>query len=556
MTLPSPSFRTRILMVVVIVAVIPLGLMGLWLTRSAARSGEALLHSRLEQYLNAVASRIGANWIRERSDLLFLAEDTTVQRTLGGVTPLAATEPPASLQTLFAGLPPSVTRARVQDTTAATLWTLDRNTDGVAPAASAGSVLVVDLPIYRRFPAGRLGTLEVHMRMGALLGDVGVEPTVAGLVLAAFDRQRGVPLLPLPFDPARLAEPRFTWAGEEWLTAARVMTEPGLRLVAAAPVSRFAGPFEAEARRATWWLAVVALSGVLTAAVLTRRLTRRLERLASAAGDVSGGHLDVQVEDTGSDEVGHVARAFNTMTGNLRRTLDELASRERLAAVGEFAASLAHEVRNPLTAIRLDLQRVEEALPADSMLREPQTRALREIERLDATVGEALDVARGEREPMAIVSLADPLDAAADAAEPAFATRQATLERSDPERTRVIEVRGDGSQLEQLFLNLLLNAATALGPGGRAWIDVETNDQEVIVHVCDAGTGIPEDMLPRVFEPLYSTRTEGTGLGLTVARRIAEAHRGRIEITSEVGRGTAVHVYLRLADGSGGRARP
>ena len=93
----------------------------------------------------------------------------------------------------------------------------------------------------------------------------------------------------------------------------------------------------------------------------------------------------------------------------------------------------------------------------------------------------------------------------------------------------------------------MLNAAAALGPGGRAWIEVEARGQEAIVHINDTGTGIPDEILERVFEPLYSTRAEGTGLGLTVAQRIAKAHEGRIEIESEVGKGTTVRVHLVLA---------
>ena len=545
---PTPSFRTRILVVVLTMAVIPLVLMGLWLTRSAARSGEDLLRSRLDQYLDAVVSQVGMNWLRQRSDLLFLAEDPVVQRVLDGVEPLdrANEAPPVSLRRVFESLHPAVASAAVRDTSARTLWTLERNAGNPTVPAARGSVLVVELPIHRRFPAGRLGTLEIHLEISALLGEFGIVPTAPGMLLGAFDRERDTLLLQLPFDPSLLADTRFPWGADTWLTVERHTTNPGLRLVAAAPLSPFTGVFETAARRGTWWLAVVALCGVLGAVLVTRRLTRSLERLATAADAVSRGDLDAQVEDVGGDEVGQVASAFNTMIASLRRTLRERAARERLAAVGEFAASLAHEVRNPLTAIRIDLQRVEEALPPDSPLREPQSRALREIVRLDATVGETLDVAKARQWTSAVVELRTPLDAAADAAEPAFAARQAALERADPKQASV-RVRGDPRPLEQLFLNLLLNAAAALGPGGRAWLEVDARDEEAIVQVHDTGTGIPDEILERVFEPLYSTRADGTGLGLTVAQRIAEAHNGRIEIASEVGKGTVVRVHLLLA---------
>ena len=236
---------------------------------------------------------------------------------------------------------------------------------------------------------------------------------------------------------------------------------------------------------------------------------------------------------------------------SLRRTLSELADRERLAAVGEFAASLAHEVRNPLTAIRIDLQRVEERLPSDSPLREPQSRALKEISRLDATVSEALDVARTGRWRIGVVDLRAPLRAAADAAAHAFTERQATLDLTGLS-DRPLVVLGDASALEQLFLNLFLNAAAALGPGGRAWIEVGEEPADAVVAVRDSGTGIAPEMLDNVFQPLYTTRPDGTGLGLTVARRIVDEHGGQIEIESAVGQGTTVRVRVPLEPGSGG----
>jgi signal transduction histidine kinase len=280
--------------------------------------------------------------------------------------------------------------------------------------------------------------------------------------------------------------------------------------------------------------------------LITRQLTRRLERLAATADAVSRGDLGAHLDERGNDEMGRVARAFNTMTSSLRRTLDELAARERLAAVGEFAATLAHEVRNPLTAIRLDLQQVEESLPPESPLRESQSRALKEIARLDATVADTLDAAKTHPGAPAAIDLRSPLEAAADAAAPAFAARRAILERSRLSEVS-LRVLGDPRPLEQLFLNLLLNAASALGPGRQAWIEVHESGSEAIVEVHDAGTGIPEDVLPRVFEPLYSTRADGTGLGLTVARRIVQAHKGTIQIESAVGKGTIVRVRLPRA---------
>ncbi|NIP90606.1 MAG: HAMP domain-containing protein, partial [Gammaproteobacteria bacterium] len=128
-----------------------------------------------------------------------------------------------------------------------------------------------------------------------------------------------------------------------------MLTEPALILVAAAPLSPLTAPFEAAARRGLLVLLIVAGMVMMIAVFLTARMTRSLGRLAAAAEAVSRGELDRRVEATGRDEIGQVAGAFNTMTESLRRTLRELADRQALAAVGEFAASLSHEVRNALT---------------------------------------------------------------------------------------------------------------------------------------------------------------------------------------------------------------
>jgi len=294
-------------------------------------------------------------------------------------------------------------------------------------------------------------------------------------------------------------------------------------------------------------LLMVAVAGLVLAAWLVRRMTQSLERLAHAADAVSRGDLEQQLAHERDDEVGRVVRAFNTMTESLRRTLKKLADREALAAVGEFAATLAHEVRNPLTAIRIDLQRVEEGLPENSPLRAPQSRALEEIERLDATVAAALDVARTKSDDTATVDVLVSLAAAIHASAPAFEERGAVLH--EPTQSGPIHIKGDLGALEQLFLNLLLNAAQALESGGVADVTIAVEDSTVVVTIRDNGRGIPPDQLERVFEPLFTTRPGGggTGLGLTIARRIATAHGGDIQLASEPDRGTTVEVRLPLA---------
>jgi signal transduction histidine kinase len=538
----APSFRSRILAIVVVVAVLPLGVLGLWLTRATGRAGEALLGDRLEQALNSATERTGSAWIRLRSELLDLAAIEAVRAGLRETEPVAM---PHEVGAWLERNAPQVQRLGLRGTDGSLRWSLE-DPAGRGDRGLELSGLPITLDIYDGAFGARLGVLEAVLPIPALLG--AATPPVAGMVLGASDLAAGTPLLPLPFDPALLDQDRFALAGDEWLAARRVLAEPAIQLVAAAPLNPFTEPFEQTARLGALLLAGVALVGLVVAHLLTGRLTRSLERLAAAAEAVTHGDLERTIEPVGADEVGRVAAAFNTMTGSLRRTLAELADRRALAAVGEFAASLAHEIRNPLTAIQVDLQMVEERLPQqDEPARELQARALAELRRLDRTVAGVLQAARSGRVTSATVDLLASLRAAARAAGPALADAGAHCELP-PQDAEPLEVKGDADALEQLFLNLLLNAAQAVATGGRVAVHVHREGGFAKVTIQDDGVGIPATELERVFEPLYTTRRSGAGLGLAIARRLAEVHGGSLLLASTPGQGTTAIVRIPLAE--------
>jgi signal transduction histidine kinase len=544
------SFRTRILLLVLAVAVVPLGLLGLWLTRTAANSGEELLRTRLDDALEETAARITTRWVQQRFDLLFLTEETSVHQALreGARPPV-----PSALRQLFDELDPGVVTVTVLDREDAALWTLTRTASADRASNGSGGHVTAIFSIRDRLSGELLGRLAADIQAEVLLPPGSITPAAAGMVVGLFESSTGVALLPLPFDPALLAEDRFVWGGDEWLSARRTFSEPPFDLALAAPLTPFVQPFEDAAGRGARLLLIVAVAGLALATLLTGRMTRSLRQLTAAAAAVSRGDLERRVEKPGTDEVGQVARAFNTMTESLGRTLGQLASRESLAAVGEFAASLAHEIRNPLTAVRVDLQTVEEQLPEDSGLREPLESALAEIERLNLTVKNTLEVARRGQIGSQPVELADPLSAAARAARPAFEARGATLTvEAAPEPP--LTVRGDAGALEQIFLNVIQNAAQALEAGGAAVVRVDRDSDSAVVTVHDDGAGIPAEVLERVFDPLFSTKKGGTGLGLTIARRIARAAGGDIHVESGGGEGTTVVIRLPLAAAPQGSA--
>ncbi len=541
------SFRTRILLVVVAVAVVPLGLIGLWLTGTARRSGEELLLTRMSDVLDEAASQLHSQWTRGRSQLLDLADHPVVRRSLGP-SPSSEDGPPERVTQLvdsvfrseFPNLERELVMARAVTTGGEVRWTFPAESD---PSNRNRSGVAVSAAVHESVFGNRLGTIEARIEARALWDELG--PTAGtGMVLGMFDNAAGTSLLPLLFDPLLLGNSRFVWGGEDWLTHRKRLANPPVELVSAAPLTPYVEPFQAAAGRGVGVLLIVAVAGLVLAGLLVRRMTHSLERLAHAADAVSRGDLEQHLAHERDDEVGRVVRAFNTMTESLSHTLKKLADREALAAVGEFAATLAHEVRNPLTAIRIDLQRVEEGLAEDSPLRAPQSRALEEIERLDRTVAAALDVARTKSDDTATVDVLVSLAAAIHASAPAFEERGGVLQA--PNQSGPIHIKGDLGALEQLFLNLLLNAAQALDSGGVGQVTLALEEGTVVVTIRDDGRGMPPDRLERVFEPLFTTRPGGTGLGLTIALRIATAHGGSIRLASEPDRGTTVEVRLPL----------
>ncbi|MBA2627412.1 MAG: HAMP domain-containing protein [Gemmatimonadales bacterium] len=516
-----PSIRARFLLVVIGAVAVPLAIVGLWLTQSAARSGETLLAARLDDALEQVVAEAGDRWIGLRTAMLDAADTTS---------PPVSTELGLALASDFRWAPSASphTPSRV-----------------IAQPVEERNGVSVRLPTYGR---NRVlsGHLDARLVLESLMPVGAGGPSAAGIVLHVVDRASGTSLSPLPFDLGLLDHDVFELRGEQWLVRRRTLEEPAISIAAAASLAPYTEPFRHAARMGAIAIPAAALIALGLAALLTRRVTRSLEELATATDAVAAGDLDRRVSESSGSEVGRVGRAFNAMTESLRVTLRQLSQQEAVVAVGAFAASLAHEVRNPLTSIRIDLQRVEERLDAHSPLRVPLARALREVQRLDQTVSGALHVARSGTIASDLVDLRVPLQRAVEVATTVFEQRRAVLEPLEF-GSESIAVRGGEAALEQLFLNILLNAAQAVEGGGSSSVSVDQRVGAVQVSISDSGCGIPADHLDRVFEPFFSTKAEGTGLGLAVARQIATAHGGSIRIESSAGAGTTVWITLPLA---------
>ena len=235
------------------------------------------------------------------------------------------------------------------------------------------------------------------------------------------------------------------------------------------------------------------------------------------------------------------------MAERLQRHQREMLRAEQLSAVGQLAASVAHEVRNPLTAVKMLVEaalRVRDAKPLTS---EDLRVIHREVERLEQTVQDFLDFARLPAPRRAICDLGEVIAQAVDLVR-ARATQQ-QVEISVSQSLQPIPVALDRAQLNTVLVNLLLNALDVLPAGGRVDIETQLCDGEgVCVRVSDNGPGIPQAMNGRLFTPFASTKPTGTGLGLSISQRIVQEHGGRISAGNRPDGGAEFVIHLSRAD--------
>ena len=537
MRLRPRTLATKFVLIVALGAVLPLVLIGLWLTRSAQRSGTELLRNQLEHAAQAIASQIDSRWSLRSGEVQLLADNSVAATVVAGTVVTAADS--AYLLQLARSLVGGIPSFTYVDGTGAERWSFAVPFErGAAPRTFSVERLV-------SIDGRAAGTLRARVSLASLLAPELSQALVPGATLTVLDA-RGTPLTGT-FDSLDLSSPESA-RRMGWEVASRSATAAPLRVIVAAPVSPYVTPFERAAKLGVGLLLVVALVALGLSVALSTRITRSLQRMADAASAVAAGDLQRTIDETADDEIGRVARAFNAMTDSLRRTLGELAGQRALAAVGEFAASLSHEVRNSLTAVRIDLQHARRHLPSDDPDARLVARALDSVRRLDATVSGALRVARSGHVTKARVDLHAILRRAMRSAEPSFVESGAILEPlNDP---RSLDLEGDSAALEQLFLNLLINAAQASPRDGRTRVEIEIAESHVTARVVDAGEGIQASSLSELGIPFRTTKERGTGLGLPIARRIALAHGGELGFQSAEGVGTTVFVRLPITKAS------
>jgi len=227
-----------------------------------------------------------------------------------------------------------------------------------------------------------------------------------------------------------------------------------------------------------------------------------------------------------------------------RERLRRMSRADKLATVGELAAGAAHEIRNPLTAIRSSLQYLE-SKNADATSRRLLDSALQETERIDKIVSALLSFARPSEIVKERHDLRLTIDESLELVSFQAKTQNVAVSKDLPSSPLLI--RGDRAQLKQLFLNVFLNAIQAMPAGGILSVEARVKDeQKAVISVRDTGEGIAEENLDRIFDPFFTTKKGGTGLGLSICYNIARTHQGDIEVKSKPGQGTTLFVSLPL----------
>lgn len=275
--------------------------------------------------------------------------------------------------------------------------------------------------------------------------------------------------------------------------------------------------------------------GIIIGLVITDHISKPISNLRKMAIEISKGNFDVKSEQSGSDEIKELSKVFDQMTVSLKKKYElekqaiqaeERAKYEKLSAIGELSARVAHELRNPLHVIKTGLHLLRPQLERGDKSNKERLEIIdRAINRMTFQLNDVMDYIRQRPLELKQVNLSKII--------------QSAIERANVPSTVNIElpcdevtIIADNDKLETVFSNLILNAAQAVNNRGK--IKVRYNDEKmndnVVIEVEDSGPGIPEKDVDKIFEPLYTTKQSGTGLGLSTCKNIVELHKGKISV--------------------------
>ena len=312
-----------------------------------------------------------------------------------------------------------------------------------------------------------------------------------------------------------------------------------------------------EIRRTRLALILIGISGFLLgmigATLLARRISRPVKKLVDGTVRISKGDFSHKIEINSQDELGNLARSFNAMSARLLETREQmeethkkLIQAEKLASIGKLAATIAHEIRNPLTSVKLNIQKVLEDDRLEAMEKEHLAITQEGIGQIEKFVKELLNFTRVSGLQLARFPVSQILEESVKMMVDSFRQKRIAIERKVDEG--LPEVLVDGDKMRQVFLNVLRNAYEAVDQNGKIIISAALagNGQakKIRVRISDSGCGIPDKDWENIFEPFFTTKPSGFGLGLANARKIVEQHKGVIRVVKKRSAGTAFEILI------------
>lgn len=598
------TLRTRLLAAFLVLGAVPLVGVSVVTSRRNLRAVEVLVAGETLVTAERIAEEIGAKRDERTAELLFLADNAETQALLGsyGIPAFAyaADGPERFLSRAWARLSGRFRWIRIEDTAGAAVLALanERSTragietsdDASGNEPTGGPVALLEEVIRDQRDGRVLGSVHGAVEAAGLLavdleergfggdGFVAVLDTLTGWPVARSGTRRpsgaATPHVPIRApagsrvvavvdtreQPAVAGQSfRYRDGDRLWVASSVPIAGTSLAAVSASPLDGFTRPFVSAARAD---LALVAFIMLLTSAAflfITLRTTRSLVRLTGAARQVAIGDLEPDLPPTGRDEAGTLAAAFVLMLGRIRAMIRQVEESRQLAAVGEFSAQIAHELRNPLTAIRMNLQGLYRRL-AETELGRPLEIALQETERLDRVASGVLSLGRKATRASAPIVVATLVRGAVDSVADEMRERRVSI-RVD-EGTGQQRIRADEEALRGALINLFRNGAEAMPDGGEIRVTIVAaaaenrpapgsasgarDDSGVVqVHVVDQGPGVADAIAARIFDPFVTTKARGNGFGLALALRAAEANGGTIRL-ERGDPGSGAHFVLEL----------
>ncbi|MBN2207213.1 MAG: HAMP domain-containing protein, partial [Candidatus Aminicenantes bacterium] len=328
-------------------------------------------------------------------------------------------------------------------------------------------------------------------------------------------------------------------------------------------IGRSLEDMEREVRRTRLVLILIGVAGFLVglaaATFLARRVTQPLQKLVAGTVRVSQGDFRHRIAIASRDEIGELARSFNEMSARLLEARErmeavhrQLVQAEKLASIGRLAATIAHEIRNPLTSVKLNIQKIEESERLDPYEKEHVAIAQEGIGQIETFIKELLGFTRASALMRERFALETVLDESLKVLREPFQAKGVVLRKAVGRDLPPISV--DGDKMRQVFLNVLRNALEAVEPGGEIRVALTRGRLDgrpcLLARVGDDGCGIPEKDWDNIFEPFFSTKSTGFGLGLANARKIVEQHGGVIKVVKKRGRGSCFQIALPCEEGS------